>query len=248
MGVVEVQPALGLKAVQALGRQPALPGEPLHVLGAVGVARLHQRKLGQVLGAAQACAAFQQPGAGHGGQLFAKQALCMRWYACRHGVAQGQVDVRRVQIDGGIGGIDADVDVRVLALKSLQPRDQPHGRKRGPGADGHAFAPRTLADDAHRRVHALQRGGDGAQQLGAGSAHFHRPRMAQKQGHAHLVFQRLDLAAHRGLGQGQLFGGSAKVQVPGHGHKGAQVPGGDGPGAQRGVGCLHAAFIRLLHQ
>jgi len=56
--------------------------------------------------------------------------------------------------------------------------------------------------------------------------------VAQEKGHAHFFFQRLDLAAHGRLGERQLVGRSAEVQVPRHGQKGAPVAHGHRTGAQ----------------
>ena len=42
MGVVEVQPAFGLQLFQTLLVEPAPPGQPFHVLGAVGVTGFDQ--------------------------------------------------------------------------------------------------------------------------------------------------------------------------------------------------------------
>jgi hypothetical protein len=90
-----------------------------------------------------------------------------------------------------------------------------------------------------------------------GAGQLHRPGVAQKQGHAHLFFQRLDLPADGGLGQRHFFGRRAEVQVPRHGLEGAQVAGRDGPGAQVGLGMLHgskrvrsdgAALMRIRNQ
>jgi hypothetical protein len=94
----------------------------------------------------------------------------------------------------------------------------------------------------------------GAQQLGAGAGQFHRARVAQEQRHADLVFQRLDLAADGRLGQRQLVGRGAEVQVPGHGLEGAQADGdraaaqvGDG-GAGFAHGCAASRFMRGANQ
>eukprot|EP01031_Cornospumella_fuschlensis_P008716 gene8716-10736_t len=70
------------------------------------------------------------------------------------------------------------------------------------------------------------------QALGAGAGQLHGACVAQEQRYAHFFFQRLDLAADGGLGQGQFFGGSAKVQVPGDGFKCAQLAGSYRAGAQ----------------
>jgi hypothetical protein len=127
----------------------------------------------------------------------------------------------------------------VFALKRFQPGNQPHGRKRRPGGDGHALAPRALANLPHRRINAFQRHACGAQQLRAGAGELHRPRVAQEKRRAHLVFQRLNLPAHRALRERKLFASGPKVQVPGHGFKGAQVAGSNGPGARVAGGELH---------
>ncbi|MDT4864715.1 hypothetical protein FQZ97_994840 [compost metagenome] len=119
----------------------------------------------------------------------------------------------------------------MLALEGFEARDQPHRGERGPGGDGHALAPDVLADLPHGRINALQRHPAGAQQLRARAGELDGARMAQEEGSAHLVFERLDLPAHRALCEGEFLGGGAEVQVPGDGVKSAQVPGGDGAGA-----------------
>ena len=75
----------------------------------------------------------------------------------------------------------------LLALKRVQARDQPHRRERGKDGQGHAFAARAGQLD--------------------------RPRVAQKQAHAHLALQRLDLPAHGRLRQRHLLGRCAKIQM-----------------------------------
>ena len=74
VGVVEVQPALGLQFGQVAGVEPAAPAQVFQVVRAVGVARLDQGELRHIGGGAQRFAALEQPGAGHHGQLLAKQA------------------------------------------------------------------------------------------------------------------------------------------------------------------------------
>jgi hypothetical protein len=66
-----------------------------------------------------------------------------------------------------------------------------------------------------------------------------RARVAQKEGGADLVFERLDLPADRALRERKFFGGRAEVEVAGHGFEGAQMPGGNGAGAGVAAGELH---------
>jgi hypothetical protein len=70
-----------------------------------------------------------------------------------------------------------------------------------------------------------------------------RARVAQEQAHAHLFFQRLDLPADGRLGERHLLGRGAEIQVARHRLEGAQVAGGDRPGAQVGLGMLHAGNV-----
>ena len=160
--------------------QPAPPGQPFQVLGAVGVTGFDECKVGQVFAALQGFAAFEQPGAGHRGELLAKKADGVGRNIARAGVAQGNVHVTGVQVHRVVGGVNADVNVGVFTLKRLQPRDEPHRCKRGPGGDGHALAPRTAADQAHGAVNALQRGHHGAQQLRPRAGELHGAGVPQK--------------------------------------------------------------------
>ena len=133
VGVVEVQPAFGLQIGQFLFVQPALPGEPFIVFEAGVVVGFYQGKVRQISGFFDGAVAFKQPGAGDQRQLFAKQAGGVLGHGAGFGVAQHQIDVAGFQVDGAVCRFDADVDVRVVVLKSLQPRDQPLGGERGPG-------------------------------------------------------------------------------------------------------------------
>ena len=239
VGIVEVHPALGLQFAQLVHFEPALPGQPFQMLGAVRVPGFQQGEMGQVFTAQQFFTGFQQPGAGHGGQLLAKQAHRARRHGVGHGVAQGQVHVGGIHVHQGIGGINADVDVGELGLKGFQPGDQPHRRKRGPGTDGHAFASGTAPDHAHCTVQLLQSLAHRTHQLCARTRQLHGPGVAQEEGYAQLVFQGLDLAAYGRLGKGNLFGRSTKVQPPRHGGEGAQLAYADRTGTQMGLGGLH---------
>ena len=205
-------------------------------MGRVGV--LDQRERGQVGRLLQWRAALEQPGARHRRQLLAEQAHRMRRHRRRRPMAQRQVDVGDVQVEHGIGGVDADVDVGVVALELLQPRNQPHRGERRERGQCHRAAARALADLAHRAVDARQGLRHRQQQLRAGAGQFHRPRVPQEQAHAHFPFQRLDLAAHRRLGQRQFLRGGAEVQVPRDGFEGAQVADRDRAGAQARLGVL----------
>jgi hypothetical protein len=81
--------------------QPALPGQPFQVAGAVGVAGFNQRHFGQVFHLGQAVF-FQQPGAGHGRELLAKQTNGPGRRGLRHHVAQGQVHIGGGQVHRGV--------------------------------------------------------------------------------------------------------------------------------------------------
>ena len=234
--VVEIQPALGLQLVHAVDVQPAPPAQPFQVGGAVCVAGLDQGELGHVGRCAQLGLAFEQPGAGHHGQLLAKQAHAALRGGAGHAVAQGQVHVRGVQVQLRVAGINANVDAGVIALEFLQPGDEPHRCKAGPGGDGHAAPPGRLAHQPHGGVHTFNGRPHGAVQLCACAGQLHRTRVAQEQRHAHLVFQRLDLPADRRLGERQFIRRRAEVEVLGHGQKGAPVAGGNSPGADDGGG------------
>ena len=199
VGVVEIQPALGLQIWRAVFGEPAPPTEPLQLVSAVRVARLNESKACQVLRLFERAAALEQPGAGHDGELLAKQALPAGHQRAGRTVAQGDVHVGGIHIDCCVCGINADVNIGVQTLKRLQPRDQPHRGKRGPGGDGHAPAPRALSHQTNRAVNALHGGHAGTQQLRARTGELHGAGVAQKQGHTHFCFQRLNLAAHRAL-------------------------------------------------
>ena len=88
---------------------------------------------------------------------------------------------------------------------------------------------------AHRRVDAGQRLPHGLQQLHAGGGQLHRAGVAQKQGHAHLVFQRLDLPADGRLRQRHFLGRHAEIEMPGHRLERAQVACLHGAGTQMGL-------------
>jgi hypothetical protein len=115
---------------------------------------------------------FQQPGAGHHGQLLAEQRCAP--HRGRQAVAQRQVDVGGLQVDRGVGGVDADVDVGVAALEGLQPRDQPHRCKAAQVVMATLLRPalwRIWRTVLSSRSSTAQQG---AQQLRAGAGQFHR--------------------------------------------------------------------------
>ena len=225
VGIVEVQPALwgqfGARWLE--GVQPSLPSQVLQVAGAVGITCLDQRALCQVGHRIQGLG-VQKPGADHGGQLLAKQVLGSRHHGLGRGVAQGQVDIGRGQVHGCVGRVDADVDVGVRLLESLQARNQPQRSKRRPGRDGHALPAQALADLPHCVVHALQRGQGGAKQHGTCCRQLHRARVPQKQGGAHLLFKSLYLTTDSALGQRQLLSRSTKVLQTCDDQKRPQIP------------------------
>ena len=107
---VEIQPAFGLGAGEAMRIEPTPPGEPRHVGAAVRIAGFNQGKVLQVFASLQRCLAFEQPGAGHWGELFSKKTLCARWCAAGLGVAQGQVHIASIHVHRHVGGINAKVD------------------------------------------------------------------------------------------------------------------------------------------
>ena len=117
----------------------------------------------------------------------------------------------------------------MVALKTLQPGNQPHRGKRRKGGECHALAAGALANLPHRAIDALQRRCDGAQQNTTGRGEFHRTRVAMKQGNAHIFFQALYLSAHSGLREGQFLRGRPEVQVARHRFKSTQLTGRDRP-------------------
>ena len=205
----------------------------------MGVAGLDEREVGDVGRSLDLRVALDQPGAGHRRDRLPEEAHGTGRHVLARAIAQGDIDVRDVHVERGIAGIDADVDLGVVALEGLQPRNQPHRGEGREGGERHALAPGVLADLAHRAVDARQRLLDGQQQLRTGARQFDCPRVAQEQGHAHFFFERLDLPAHGGLGQCHFLGGGAKVEVARDRLERAQMAGGDRPGTEVGLGMEH---------
>ena len=155
----------------------------------------------QVFATPQRRLAFEQPGAGHWREVFAKQALCTRWCAAGLGVAQGQVHIAGVQVYRHVGGVNANVDTGVPALKIFQPGYQPHGGKGGGGGEGDALPPSVAPQALHGAVELGQRGAHRLQQLRPGAGKFYGAGVAQEQADAHVVLQRLNLPGDCALGQ-----------------------------------------------
>ncbi|MNQ81647.1 hypothetical protein D3C85_966780 [compost metagenome] len=98
------------------------------------------------------------------------------------------------------------------------------GRRRGE-ADLQLAQLATLgaARQLHRLVHLGQHLAGFVEEQAAGFGQLHPPVGAFQQARADFLFQRLDLLAQGRLGNTQLFGRPAEVQLLGHGNEIAQV-------------------------
>ncbi|MNN04923.1 hypothetical protein D3C81_1176640 [compost metagenome] len=106
-----------------------------------------------------------------------------------------------------------------------RPRDgRGEGRR---GGEAHLefaqLAALGAAGDGHRPLQLGQHLTRLGQEQPAGLAQRHSAVGALEQAHAQLLLQRLDLLAQRRLGNAQLQGGAAEVQLFGNGDEIAQV-------------------------
>jgi hypothetical protein len=147
---------------------------------------------------------------------FAEQAHRPLGRVFRPAVAQRDIELRVVQFDQRVARADADVDVRMLALERLQPRDQPQRRERRERRQADMAAAARQADLPHRRVEPVQQRRDAAQQRGAGTGELHVPGAAQEQRRADFVFQAADLPADGRLRDMQLLRGGTEAGTPRH--------------------------------
>ena len=206
---------------------------------AVRVTGFDEGEVGQVSRFLNGPAAFQKPRADDRRQLLAKQPHSVAGHGRCRAVTDGQVDVGHLHVDRHVGGVDADVDIGVGALEHFHARDQPHGCERSERGDGDTSPPGALADLPHRAVDLWQRPRDGPKQQRARARQLDRARVPQEKRGTHIVFKRLNLAAHSRLRQRHFFRCRAEIQVPRHRLKGAQVARRNRAAAQMGLGVLH---------
>jgi hypothetical protein len=134
-----------------------------------------------------------------------------------------------------VAGVDADVDVRVRLLEASMRGISHIDAKLDQVVIATLLRPavwRTWRTAASMRSTA----GPTVRSNCAPALVSSTARVAQEEGDAHLVLQRLDLAAHRRLGECQFLGRSPKVQVPRHAEEGAPVAHPHGAGAQYRAG------------
>jgi len=101
--------------------------------------------------------------------------------------------------------------------KAGEARYQPERSERSRGGHRKWPAPATRLEPAGGRAHGGHYLRGGGIELLAGVGQREGAMAAVKQGDAELVFQLLDLPAHRGLGEEQLLARLGERQVPGGG-------------------------------
>ncbi len=165
----------------------------------------------------------EQRRAGHRRHHFVEQGH-RRWRSIVGvAVTKTQVDLGIFRVGPAVVRRNTDIDVGMLALEIGQPRQQPQRRKGREG--GHSDLPPIAhgTDLAHADVQLLEQRRHRAQQRTARPGELDVACAAQEQCRAEFAFQRTDLSADGGLGQVQLFGGSAEAQAPPHRFEGAQA-------------------------
>ena len=110
--------------------EPAAPKSSTIPCACGEVAGFNQGEVATSAGVRMAGWLLSSHGLRHRRELFAKRTH-RRGRMLTTAVAQGQATIGHVQVHGLVRRINADVDVGVVALEGLQPRDQPstQGRK-----------------------------------------------------------------------------------------------------------------------
>lgn len=171
--------------------------------------------------ALQCCEVFRrakrryQGGARHRDDLRThQQCLLKPWPERWPPVTHGKVDAVGMKMRQTIGGQYSHIQCRVALGQSTEPGDQPLGGESGCHADGdmgrrRAQPARCLIEHGHCRTHGLAIPAASVGQCQAS-------RQAFEQAYLQGAFQPPNLLGHGGLGDTQLFGGQAKIEMPRH--------------------------------
>ncbi len=168
-------------------------------------------QVARLLGRARA---GQQLGAAHGNHLDRQAQLGMQARIVAAAIADGQVEIVAVEVDGVVGGGDLEIDRGVIFHEAVHARDEPF--------DGKG---RRHVDLERRQVLAVQALCGVGQLLEcllhtrqvchAGRGQHQRLGLAQEQLHAEAFLQRLDLVADGGRRDVQLVGRPREAEMPG---------------------------------
>ena len=255
VGEVQVQPALGLEARMILQGQPAPPTQELGTgLGVVLFGQCVLHEIGRRAERRRLAAAdlLHQRAAHDRRQHLAEQPHRALWRLRRAAIAERQIELGVVEVGDRVGGRDADVDVRVLALERLDARQQPQRAERCEGRHTDALAAARLADLAHARVDLAEAALDRTLQHAAALRQLHVPRAAHEQRGAELALQPLDLSTDGRLGDEQFLGRVAEVQAPRDRFESAQAAEREGATGSRihikSASMAGAGFIGLPRQ
>jgi hypothetical protein len=130
--------------------------------------------------------------------------------------AQRHVDRRPREVHQFAGGMEAQLDVRMLAPEGADPWQQPHLQERGEQRNLQRSAALVLPDVLQGRFELIKAGTHAGQKFQALVGHFHAPAVAAKQRHLQIVLERLDLLAHRRRGHVERVRRRAETQARGH--------------------------------
>ena len=135
-------------------------------------------------------------------------------------VADGHIRRDAIQRDWLMGGVEAQIDIRVGIAQQADPGHQPAHRDGRCSAKGDCLATRRRAEAFDCPADAVERGFQRLLQLAPLVSQFQLSRFAQEQRHAEGFFQRANLVTDRRGGHGQLLGGLLGALVAGGGFEG----------------------------
>jgi hypothetical protein len=129
-------------------------------------------------------------------------------------VTHRDVDALALQVEHAVVGGDAHIDLGAGAAELAQARDQPQRAERHGGGQRDPLPVGARREAVDRVLDLAQRGVHRSIQAVAFVGEDEAAALAHEQPHPQTLFQRLDLAAHRGLREVQLVGGAGEIQVP----------------------------------
>jgi len=137
-------------------------------------------------------------------------------------VADGDIRRDAIQRHRFMGGVKAQVDIRMGIAQQADPGHQPAHCDRRCGAEGDRLAAGLRIEAFDRGADAVERGLQRLLQLAPRVGQFQLSRFTQKQRHAERLLQRANLVADRCGRDGQLLRSLFGALVPGSGFEGSQ--------------------------
>lgn len=135
-------------------------------------------------------------------------------------VAHGDIDVLAGEVGEMLGGVNAQIDVRIGLAESAEARHQPLRRNRRQGGDGQGAPVIVVANLLGSIGQQIEGLAQGRPIVLARVGQQQRPVETAKQRHPEPLLQRLDLMADGRLGDVELLRRLGKAQVPGGGLEG----------------------------